>query len=93
MAKVDITERDLLMLQNVPKILNKAKIELSGNEVIQCAQTLQYLGGLIALFEKELQPKPQSPLATAGSVEKAEPVQSEEKKPSKKRGRPKKSVE
>lgn len=89
MAKVDITERDLLMLQNVPKILNRAKIELSGNEIIQCAQTLQYLGGLIALFEKNLQPKPESPLKSAGPVEKTEPVSPAPKR----RGRKSKKTE
>lgn len=47
MAKIDVAERDILMLSNVAKLLKMAKFELSGDEVIVASQTFSYVGSLI----------------------------------------------
>lgn len=52
MAKIDVTERDKIMLSNVAKLLRMAKFELSGDEVVAAGQTFSYLGSLIKKVEE-----------------------------------------
>ena len=54
MAKIDVAERDKLMLANIAKLLKMAKFELSGDEVVIASQSFSYLGGLIRKVDESI---------------------------------------
>ena len=54
MAKIEISERDKVMLENLPKLIKGAKFELNGDVLIPAGQTLSYVGQLIKKMEEAL---------------------------------------
>ncbi len=88
-VKIEVSERDLKMLLNIPVFFKKGTFPLNGQEILIAAQTQEYVGALINLIRKELA-GPQGTIAS-GTPSK-EPVKSEEeskeeKSQPKKRGR------
>lgn len=56
--KMEITERDKIMLSNLPKIMKMGKFELTGDEIIAASQVFSYIGGLIKRVDESLAEKP-----------------------------------
>jgi len=81
-AKIEVGERDLKMLLNIPVFFKKGTFPLNGTEILVCAQTQEYLGGLIKYIQKELTEAPKAG-QSAGLTAKKE----EQKPEPKKRGR------
>lgn len=58
MAKLDITQRDKVMLSNIPKLIKMGKFELTGDEVIAASQIFSYIGELLNRIDSSLAEKP-----------------------------------
>lgn len=80
MAKLEITERDKVMLENLPKLIKSAKFELAGEVLIPAGHTLSYIGHLIKRMEDAL----------AGKDEPKDVIESDKPSPEKNK-KPKKS--
>lgn len=93
MAKIEISERDKVMLENIPKLLKDAKFELTGELLIPAGQTLSYVGSLIKKMDEALEVEKQKAeiKKTKEEAKAEEPVEVKAEKP--KRGRPKKKAE
>lgn len=76
-------EKDLQQLENLAKILRKAKYEATGDEILAISQTFSWVGKIILATRKELeeksQPKP-SPMDMIGKPSGLLPDKPEEKK-------------
>lgn len=84
-AKIEVSERDLKMLMNIPVFFKKGTFPLNGTEILVCAQTQEYLGGLIKYVQKELSHAVKSE-EPAQELKKEEPTEEKKAEP-KKRGR------
>lgn len=54
MAKIDVTERDKIMLSNIPKLFKMGKFELTGEEIIVTNQVFNYVGSLIKKIDESI---------------------------------------
>lgn len=88
MAKIDVTDRDKIMLSNIPKLMKMGKFDLTGDEIVAASQVFTYIGTLInkinESIENEKKPKP---------IEAEQKISSPEKPKTKSRGRKKKIEE
>lgn len=84
MAKIEISQRDKVMLENLPKLLKNAKFELEGEILIPAGQTLSYVGQLIQKMEEALElEKTKENIKAKKEAEKPQEVKAKPK-----RGRP-----
>ena len=87
MAKIEISERDKVMLENLPKLIKGVKFKLNGDVLIPAGQTLSYVGQLIKKMEEALEIEKKK-AAIKLKQDEDKPVEVKAK-----RGRPKKKAE
>lgn len=84
MAKIEVTDRDKVMLTNLSKILKNAKYEVNGEELLITSQTFSYVGQLYKKVEEALE-EPQKVQAKPEQKPKSKPKTTRGRKPKEKK--------